>query len=379
MSLMHKQTLFFLAGLVLVAGGVGFAVLNSSSTAPAPVADAAGGAIPVLAAEVSRKDVPIYLDGLGKVQALKTVTVRAQVEGKIVKVAFQEGQEVRAGDTLIEIDPRTYQAALDQALAKQTQDQAQLDYARKVLDRDSGLFGKKILDRQSLDQQQSATAQLEALVKADEAAIANARVQLEFTKITSPIDGRVGLRLIDEGNIVHANDQTGLAIITQVQPISIVFTLPENDLPSVNKRTKDAQQTSPIVIAMDRANGQVLDQGELSAVDNQIDEKTGTIKLKALFKNERLDLWPGQFVNARLLVDTRTQALVIPSTAINQGPSGDFVYVVRPDLTVDARKVKAGGTEGGQTLIESGLSEGEKAVVDGQYLLKQNARVSLKN
>jgi multidrug efflux system membrane fusion protein len=379
MSLMHKQTLFFLAGLVLVAGGVGFAVLNSSSTAPAPAADAAGGAIPVLAAEVSRKDVPIYLDGLGKVQALKTVTVRAQVEGKIVKVAFQEGQEVRAGDTLIEIDPRTYQAALDQALAKQTQDQAQLDYARKVLDRDSGLFGKKILDRQSLDQQQSATAQLEALVKADEAAIANARVQLEFTKITSPIDGRVGLRLIDEGNIVHANDQTGLAIITQVQPISIVFTLPENDLPSVNKRTKDAQQTSPIVIAMDRANGQVLDQGELSAVDNQIDEKTGTIKLKALFKNERLDLWPGQFVNARLLVDTRTQALVIPSTAINQGPSGDFVYVVRPDLTVDARKVKAGGTEGGQTLIESGLSEGEKAVVDGQYLLKQNARVSLKN
>jgi multidrug efflux system membrane fusion protein len=217
------------------------------------------------------------------------------------------------------------------------------------------------------------------LVKADEAAIANARVQLEFTKITSPIDGRVGLRLIDEGNIVHANDQTGLAIITQVQPISIVFTLPENDLPSVNKRTKDAQQTSPIVIAMDRANGQVLDQGELSAVDNQIDEKTGTIKLKALFKNERLDLWPGQFVNARLLVDTRTQALVIPSTAINQGPSGDFVYVVRPDLTVDARKVKAGGTEGDQTLIESGLSEGEKAVVDGQYLLKQNARVSLKN
>jgi multidrug efflux system membrane fusion protein len=379
MSLMHKQTLFFLAGLVLVAGGVGFAVLNSSSTAPAPAADAAGGAIPVLAAEVSRKDVPIYLDGLGKVQALKTVTVRAQVEGKIVKVAFQEGQEVRAGDTLIEIDPRTYQAALDQALAKQTQDQAQLDYARKVLDRDSGLFGKKILDRQSLDQQQSATAQLEALVKADEAAIANARVQLEFTKITSPIDGRVGLRLIDEGNIVHANDQTGLAIITQVQPISIVFTLPENDLPSVNKRTKDAQQTSPIVIAMDRANGQVLDQGELSAVDNQIDEKTGTIKLKALFKNERLDLWPGQFVNARLLVDTRTQALVIPSTAINQGPSGDFVYVVRPDLTVDARKVKAGGTEGDQTLIESGLSEGEKAVVDGQYLLKQNARVSLKN
>jgi multidrug efflux system membrane fusion protein len=152
MSLMHKQTLFFLAGLVLVAGGVGFAVLNSSSTAPAPAADAAGGAIPVLAAEVSRKDVPIYLDGLGKVQALKTVTVRAQVEGKIVKVAFQEGQEVRAGDTLIEIDPRTYQAALDQALAKQTQDQAQLDYARKVLDRDSGLFGKKILDRQSLDQ-----------------------------------------------------------------------------------------------------------------------------------------------------------------------------------------------------------------------------------
>jgi multidrug efflux system membrane fusion protein len=350
-----------------------------SSKTPRSAAEATGDSIPVLTADVSRKDVPVYQDGLGKVQALNTVTVRAQVDGKIVKVAFQEGQEVCAGDTLFQIDPRTYQAALDQAIAKRGQDQAQLDYAKKVLDRDTGLFNKKILDRQSLDLQQSTTAQLEASVKADEAAIANAKVQLEFTNIVSPIDGRVGLRLVDVGNIVHTNDQTGLAIVTQIHPISVIFTLPENDLATVKKRISQAQQPPLTVVAMDRENGQVLDQGELNAVDNQIDDKTGTIRLKAVFKNERRDLWPGQFVNARLLVDTRVQALVVPSTAVNQGPGGEFVYVVRPDLTVDARKVQVGGTADGLTLIESGVSEGEKAVIDGQYLLKVNARVSLKN
>jgi multidrug efflux system membrane fusion protein len=376
MSVIHKRTLIWLAGLVLVAGGVSLAVVTSSSTPPKPTSD---DAIPVLTAEVSRKDVSVYLDGLGKVQPLNTVTIRAQVEGKIVKVTFQEGQDVRAGDILIQIDPRTNQAALDHALAKQAQDQSQLDYARKVLERVSSLFGKKIVDQQSLDLQQATTTQMEALVKADEAAVATAKIQLEFTKIASPIDGRIGLRLVDEGNIVHANDQTGLAIITQVQPISIVFALPDNDIPIIKKKTRDDRYKAAVVIAMDRENDRVLDRGELVAVDNQIDEKTGTIKLKAVFKNDRLDLWPGQFVNARLLVETRRQALVIPSTAINESPDGDFVYVVRSDLIADARKVKVGDTEGGLTLIESGLSEGEKTVIDGQYLLKINARVSLKH
>jgi multidrug efflux system membrane fusion protein len=242
------------------------------------------------------------------------------------------------------------------------------------------LFDKKILDQQSLDLQQSTTAQLEALVKADEAAVANARVQLDFTKITSSIDARVGLRLVDQGNIVHANDQTGLAIIAQLQPISVVFTLPESNLREINMRIRTgAKNRTFAVVAMDRENDQVLDQGELSAVDNQIDEATGTIKLKAVFQNQQLDLWPGQFVNVRLLVDTRRQALILPSNAVNQGPDGDFVYVIRPDLTAEVRAVKVGISEAGLTLIENGVAQGENVVIDGQYLLKSNARVRIKN
>jgi multidrug efflux system membrane fusion protein len=311
---------------------------------------------------------------------LNTVTIRAQVDGKIVQVNFREGQDVRSGDILVQIDPRPYQAALDQVLAKQNQDQAQLGYAQKLLDRDTSLFGKKVLDPQSLDLQQSTTAQLEALVKADEAAVANAKLQVEFTKITSPIDGRAGLRLVDQGNIVHANDQAGLAIIAQLQPISVVFALPESNLREINKSIGTSQKNHPFAVAaMDRENSQVLDQGELGAVDNQIDEATGTIKLKALFQNQQLDLWPGQFVNARLLVDTRRQVLTLPSNAVNQGPNGDFVYVIRPDLTAEVRAVKVGTSKGDVTLIENGVAEGENVVIDGQYLLKANARVRIKN
>jgi multidrug efflux system membrane fusion protein len=249
-----------------------------------------------------------------------------------------------------------------------------------VLNRDTGLFDKKILDQQSLDLQQSTTAQLEALVKADDAAVASAKVQLEFTKIISPIDGRVGLRLVDQGNIVHANDQAGLAIITQLKPISVVFTLPESNLREINQRigTSTKGYTFP-VMAMDRENNQALDQGELGAVDNQIDEATGTIKLKALFQNQQLDLWPGQFVNVRLLVDTRRQGLTLPSNAVSQGPNGDFVYVIRSDLKAEVRAVKVGTSEGGWTLIEQGVAEGENVVIDGQYLLKSNAHIRIKN
>jgi membrane fusion protein, multidrug efflux system len=280
----------------------------------------------------------------------------------------------------VQIDPRPYQAALDQAVAKQNQDQAQLAYAQKVLNRDTGLFGKKILDQQSLDLQQSTTAQFEALVKADEAAVASTKVQLEFTKIVSPIDGRVGLRLVDQGNIVHAGDQAGLAIIAQLRPISVVFTLPESNLRAINKRIGTSGKDYTLtVVAMNRENNQALDRGELGAVDNQIDEATGTIKLKAVFQNQQLDLWPGQFVNARLLVDTRRQGLTLPSNAVNQGPNGDFVYVIRPDFTAEVRAVKVGTSEGGLTLIEKGVAEGEDVVIDGQYLLKSNARVRIKN
>ena len=376
---MRIRSLISLAVLVLgVAIGLGFVWITSSR--PSVPKSETDDTIPVVTEKVRRQDLPVYLSGLGKVQALNTVTIRAQVDGKIVQVNFHEGQDVRSGDILVQIDPRPYQAALDQAVAKQNQDQAQLGYAQKVLDRDTSLFGKKILDQQSLDLQQSTTAQLEALVKADEAAVANAKIQLEFTKITSPIDGRVGLRLVDQGNIVHANDQAGLAIVAQLQPISVVFTLPESDLREINKRIgTSAKNYTFAVVAMDRENNQVLDQGELGAVDNQIDEATGTIKLKAVFQNQQLDLWPGQFVNVRLLVDTRRQGLTLPSNAVNQGPNGDFVYLIRPDLTAEVRAVKVGISEGGLTLIENGVAEGDNVVIDGQYLLKSNARVRIKN
>src|SRR5260221_10586188 len=367
--------LILFLGAVVIAGTIR---LNPSRTSPAKTEGEDN--VPVATAKVRREDVPVYLDGLGKVQALNTVTIRAQIDGKIMETAFHEGQNVRAGDLLLQIDPRPYQAALDQAIAKQNQDQAQLGYAQKVLERDTGLFDKKILDQQSLDLQQSTTAQLEALVKADEAAVANAKVQLEFTKITSLIDGRVGLRLVDQGNIVHANDQAGLAIIVQLRPISIVFTLPESNLREINQRIGiSAKNITFPVVAMDRENNQALDQGELGAVDNQIDEATGTIKLKALFQNQQLDLWPGQFVNVRLLVDTRRRGLTLPSNAVNHGPNGDFVYIVRPNLTAEVRAVKVGTSDGGVTLIEKGVAEGENAVTDGQYVLKANEHSRIKN
>jgi membrane fusion protein, multidrug efflux system len=376
---MRTRSLIWLAVLVLgTAIGVGF--IWVSSFRPSTLKSEADDTIPVVTEKVRRQDLPVYLNGLGKVQALNTVTIRAQVDGKILQVNFHEGQDVRSGDILLQIDPRPYQAAFDQAVAKQNQDQAQLGYAQKVLDRDTGLFSKKILDQQSLDLQQSTTAQLDALVKADEAAMASAKVQLEFTKIISPIDGRVGLRLVDQGNIVHASDQAGLAMVAQLRPISVVFTLPESNLREINKRiATSAKNYTFAVVAMDRENNQALDQGELSAVDNQIDEATGTIKLKAIFQNQQLDLWPGQFVNVRLLVDTRKQGLTLPSNAVNQGPKGDFVYVIRPDLTAEVRAVKVGASEGGVTLIEEGVAEGEKVIIDGQYLLKSNARVRIKN
>lgn len=376
---MRGRSLIWLT-ILIVSMAISLSFIWITSSRPSVPKSEADDTIPVVTDKVRRRDLPVYLNGLGKVQALNTVTIRAQVDGKIVQVNFREGQDVRRGDGLLQIDPRPYQAALDQAIAKQNQDQAQLSYAHKVLDRDTSLFGKKILDQQSLDLQQSTTAQLEALVKADEAAVANAKVQLEFTKITSPIDGRVGLRLVDQGNIVHANDQAGLATIAQLQPISAVFTLPESNLHEINTRIRTSAKnyTFPVV-AMDRENNRVLDQGELSAVDNQIDEATGTIKLKALFQNQQFDLWPGQFVNVRLLVDTRSQGLTLPSNAVNQGPNGDFIYVIRPDLTAEVRPVKVGISEAGQTLVESGVAEGENVVIDGQYLLKSNARVRIKN
>src|ERR1700751_4848057 len=264
---MHIRRLIWVSVLalsVVIAFGLLWLTSLRSSSAKSETEDA----VPVVTETARRQDIPVYLNGLGSVQALNTVTVRAQIDGKIIKVNFQEGQDVRAGDLLMQIDPRPYQAALDQSLAKQNQDQAQLDYAQKVLSRDVELFDKRVLDPQSLDLQKATATQMAALVKADEAAVASAKVQLEFTKITSPIDGRVGLRLVDQGNIVHASDQAGLVIITQIRPISVIFTLPESNLREVTKRVA-ANDGALTVIATDQENNQILDPGELGAMDNQ--------------------------------------------------------------------------------------------------------------
>src|SRR5258708_1164742 len=327
---MPNRLITFVAGSI-VAILVAVWALRSHSSTPADgsTLGAAGSDVPVVVEEVRRQDMSIYLDGLGKVQALNTVTVRSQVDGKIMQIEFREGQDVKAGDLLVQIDPRPYQAALDQVVAKGEQDQAQLLYAQKVLERNESLSKQGMLDQQSLDLQRATVAQQTALARADEAAANNARIQLEFTRITAPISGRVGLRLVDQGNLVHANDTNGLVVITQVEPISVVFTLPENNFEQVHGSMLSNTNNQPLtVVALDRANHRIVGEGSLAAVDNQIDEGNGTIKFKATFKNEGQTLWPGQFVNVKLRVAQEKNALVVPTGAIQQGPNGDCAYLI---------------------------------------------------
>lgn len=333
----------------------------------------AQGPVPIVAGVVEKKDLPIFLDGLGTVQALNTVTVRARVDGEIMKVAFTEGQDVKAGDLLVEIDDAPYRAAYDQAFAKKGQDEAQLANAQADLARYTDLAGKKVISSQQFDTQRALVRQWDATVRADEAAVASAKVQLDYTKIAAPIDGRTGIRLMDQGNIVHASDQTGLVVLTQLQPISLIFTLPEQNLTSIDKEVAAAGKLA--VRAVDRDNKTVLDEGTLRVIDNQIDTATGTIRLKATFSNRHFQLWPGQFVNARLLLTVRKDVTVVPSSVVQRGPQGPFAFVIKPDQTVDTRPVKVGPSEQGLTLIENGLQAGEHVVVDGQYRLQPGSRV----
>lgn len=332
----------------------------------------------VVVSPVRAQDMDRYLEGIGTVQALSTVTVRPQVDGKIVEVLFHDGQDVHKGDLLARIDPRPYESALNQALAKLSQDQAQVEYAQKVLDRGTAL--KNVIDQQTHDQQRAAVLQLQAMVQADEAAVSNARLELEFCRITAPMDGRLGFRLVDEGNIVRASDAAGLAVLKQVHPVAVVFTLPEKDLASVNAAAAavGAAGPAPVVLASDRDNNQVLGKGSLAAIDNQIDDVSGTIKLKAVFANEPPTLWPGQFVNIKLLVASQKAHLVVPATAIQQSGDGTFVYVVSHDSRAIVRPVTVAMTTDGQSFIERGLELGERVVVDGQFLLQPNALVQEK-
>jgi multidrug efflux system membrane fusion protein len=392
--------IFLLAGLVLIGGlwfffgrqqqsqrpGAGVPTTGQGQHAGAGGtrgggdrrAGAQGGnsAVPVVAGSVQKKDVPIYLDGIGTVQAFNMVTIKPRVDGQIQEIAFKEGQDVKQGDLLAVIDPRPYQAALDQAIGKKAQDVAQLANARTVFQRDSELLAKKVLDQQTYDTQKYQVDQFDAAIKTDDANIESAQVQLNYTRITAPIDGRVGVRLVDVGNIVHATDTTGIVVITQLHPISVIFTLPQQQLQQVNE---EVGKGTLKVLAVDRDNSKPLGEGSLAVVDNQIDPQTGTFKLKATFPNDELKLWPGQFVNARLLVKVQKDGLVVPASVVQRGPQGTFAYVINQKKTAEMRPIKVGQVEGGSALIEDGLKEGEQVVVDGYYKLQPGARVDITN
>lgn len=373
---MTIRRLIPVAVLVLLVG-LGYAGWRWFESGPAEAEAPASPppAIPVSVATARRADVPIYLTGLGTVQAFNTVTVHSRVDGQLVKVAFVEGQDVKAGDLLVQIDPRPFQAQLDQAIAKQAQDEAQLANARLDLKRFQALAAKQYATGQSVDTQTALVNQLQATIKGDQAAIDNARVQLGYTTITSPINGRTGMRLVDEGNIVHATDPNGLVVITQLQPISVIFTIPEENLPAITRE----MAAGPLkVLAMSRDDRDQYGEGKLLLVDNVIDQTTGTIRLKAIFPNADLALWPGQFIDARLLLRVERNVVTVPSDAIERGAQGLYAYVVEPDSTVSVRQLKVGQISDSIAVIKDGIKEGERVVTAGQYRLQPGARVEIR-
>jgi membrane fusion protein, multidrug efflux system len=318
-------------------------------------------------ASVRRADVPVYLEGLGTVQAFYTVTVTARVDGQIEKVAFKEGQDVKRGDLLVQIDPRPYQAALGVAIATRDKDKAQLANAHLDMDRYSVLAPEDLASKQTVDTQRALIAQLAAQVKADEAAIDNARTQLDYTTITSPIDGRTGIRLIDPGNIVHDTDTTGMVVVTQLEPIAIIVALPEENFGELSEALQRGTVTAT---ALSRDDKQVLDTGRVELIDNQIDQTTGTIRVKCILPNRQRRLWPGEFVNLRLLTQTRHQVLTIPASALERGPEGMFTYVVQPNSTVAMVPLTTLEQTGDIVVVDKGVTEGERVVASNQYRLQ---------
>ena len=355
----------------LAAGGVlllthGRARETAAAPPPAPLA------VPVVAGNVSSGDVPIYLRGIGTVIAYNTVVVRSQIQGQIIKITFTEGQTVKAGDTLAEIDPRPYQAQLDQMVATRDRDQAQLTNSLANLDRYNQLLAKGDATVQLLDTQKAQVLQLQSAIKSDEALIEAAKVQLEYTKLNSPIAGVTGVRQVDMGNIIHPTDPNGLVVVTQIEPISVIFTLPETDLPEIQQQMAKGPLT---VLAYSHDDKIKLDVGKLALVNNEILQTTGTIQLKADFPNTAHMLWPGELINARLLLETRHNGISIASSAVQQGPNGAYVYVVGPDRTVQMRPVTVSQISDGQALIDSGLKPNETVVLEGQYRLEPGSLV----
>ena len=340
-------------------------------------AQAAGPhAVSVAVAKVERQDVPVYLVGLGSVTAFYTANIKSRVDGQIMRVNFQEGQIVKEGDLLILIDPRPYQVQLEQMQAQLFKDQASLRDARLNLDRYTTLIPSGSIAQQQVDTQKSTVDQLDGQVRTDQAQIDNAKLQLVYCNITAPFTGRVGLRQVDPGNIVHAADTNPMLILTQLQPIAVIFTLPEDQLPTVSQHMKNS---TLLVEAYSRDDQTKLATGKLQTIDNQIDQTTGTAKLKAVFDNKDNQLWPNQFVNANLLLETRKNSTVLPTAAILRGPQGTFVYAVKPDKTVEARNVAISLTQGNITTVTGGLSPGDTVVTDGQDKLQTGSKIEPRN
>ncbi len=365
---------------LLLLGGIVYAVWFWHPAAPSQPARSGirNAPVPVLVAPSETRDVPIYLDGLGTVQAFNTVTVKAMVDGPLVEVRFKEGQEVHAGDVLARIDPRTYQAALDQAVAKKAQDQANLANARVDLVRYQKLAATAYTSAQQSDTQKATVAQLEAQVQQDQATIDSARTQLSYTTVAAPLDGRTGIRLVDQGNIVRAGDATGMVVITKLQPISVVFTLPQQALPAVAAAMKEGTaEALAFAQGSDGSRAGLLDRGTLAVLDNQVDPTTGTIKLKATFPNAESKLWPGGFVGIRLKVATEHDAIVVPPVAVQRGPTAAYVYVVGTDDTVKRETVTVGHEDERASIIASGLPAGARVVTDGASRLTDGAHVTV--
>src|SRR5271165_2230216 len=337
---------------------------------------AAPHAVSVAIAKVQQQDMPVYLVGLGSVTAFYTANIKSRVDGQIMRVNFQEGQIVKEGDLLILIDPRPYQVQQEQMQAQLFKDQASLRDARLNLDRYTTLIPSGSIAQQQVDTQRATVDQLDGQVRTDQAQIDNAKLQLVYCNITAPFTGRVGLRQVDPGNIVHAADTNPMLILTQLQPIAVVFTLPEDQLPTVAQHMKNS---TLLVEAYSRDNQTKLATGKLLTIDNQIDQTTGTAKLKAVFDNKDNQLWPNQFVNANLLLETRKNSTVLPTAAILRGPQGTFVYAVNPDKTVQDKVVAVSLTQGDTTVITSGLNPGETVVTDGQDKLQRGSLINMRN
>jgi membrane fusion protein, multidrug efflux system len=369
------RNFIILAALGIVALGGAAYWYSSQAPEPARAARPPGRPpVPVTVAVTARQDVPVYLTGIGAVQAWFTVKVHPQVDGKLQEVLYTEGEHVKKGDVLARIDPRLFQAALDQAKAKKAQDEALLVTAEKDLARDRMLITRNAVSEQTLDQQVAKVDQLKASIAADEAAIETAQTQLDYATITAPNDGRIGMRLVDPGNFVRAADPGGIAMLTLMQPTAVVFTLQSRVLADV----RAAMARGPVeVTAFDQNNRGALAIGTLLMIDNTVDQATSTIRLKATFPNEDEKLWPGDFVNARLLVETRKDVIALPSSAVQRGPQGLFAWIVTDQNTAEPRPIEVGPNSGNLTIITAGVSDGKRVVIDGQYKLQRGATVRI--